>query len=300
MKRFLLALLFLTAAVTYGQDTTKYWKTEGNFTFNFAQAYFSNWSAGGENSFAGVPKLHFKADYNKNRFKWSNVLNLALGYTITGKSDPMKSEDLIELYSTMGYELHKNWYATFMLKFSSQFAKGYDYSTDSSTYISKFMAPAYLDFGPGIGYNLPDWLVINFSPATARFTFVNDERLADAGNFGLDPAVLDTNGNVITHADQLKFQFGAKLTAAIKYEIFKNVELGTSIELFSDYLDSPQNLIVNWKTLLRLKVNSWLNVDFNTELFYDDNVMFYDEAGIPEGPKVQFKQNLMVGLSLNF
>jgi hypothetical protein len=300
MKRVLLALLFLSATVTYGQDTIKHWKTEGSLTFNFSQAYFSNWSAGGENSFAGIPKFHFKADYTKNKFKWSNTLNLGLGYTITGKSDPMKTEDLIEFYSTLGYEFHKNLYATFMVKFSSQFAKGYDYSTDSSTYISKFMAPGYLDLGPGIAYNLPDWLVINFSPATARITFVNDQGLADGGNFGIDPAVYDTNGNVITHADKMKFQFGAKLTAAIKYEIFKNVELGTSLELYSDYLDNPQNLIVNWKTLLRLKVNSWLNVDFNTELFYDDSVMFYDEAGIPEGPKTQFKQNLMVGLSMNF
>jgi len=133
----------------------------------------------------------------------------------------------------------------------------------------------------------------------SRFTFVNDQGLADAGSFALEGAVYDTNNVLVSHAKKMKYQFGAKLTAAFNHEIFKNVELGTTLELFSDYLHNPQNVIITWKTLLRLKVNSWLNVDFNTELFYDDNVMFYDMNGIPEGPKVQFKQNLMVGLSLN-
>ncbi len=300
MKRILLIVFMFVTAYSFAQtkDTT-YWVTKGNLTFNFTQAYYSNWSAGGENSFAGLPKLNYSATYTKDRWKWANTLNLALGYTITGKSDPMKTDDVIEINSLLGYELKEHWYATFMLKFNTQFAKGYDYSADSSTYISKFMAPAYLDFGPGVAYNLPDWLVVNFSPLNSRFTFVNDEGLADGGNFGLDGAVKDTNGVILTHAKKMKFQFGAKLTVAIKKEIFENVELGTSLELFSDYLHNPQNVIVNWKTLLRLKVNPWLNVDFNTELFYDDNVMFYDVDGIPEGPKVQFKQNLMVGLSVN-
>lgn len=300
MKRILIIALVLSTALTYAQDTTTNWTTKGNISFNFNEAYFSNWSAGGDNSIAGLPKFSYEANYKKNKSIWNNNLNLGLGYTVTGKSKPIKSEDLIELYSMYGYQIHDNLYATVMLKFSTQFAKGFNYGADSTNYISKFMAPAYLDFGTGIAYTLPDWLSVNFSPLTARMTFVNDERLADKGSFGLDPAVVDSNGNVITHASKMKFQLGAKLTAAIKYEVVKNVELGTSLELFSDYLHNPQNVIVNWKTLVRLKVNSWLNVDFNTEMFYDDNVMFFDATGAPEGPKVQFKQNLMVGLGLNF
>ncbi|RLD91028.1 MAG: hypothetical protein DRJ09_02335 [Bacteroidetes bacterium] len=300
MKRILLIVLVFATSLTYAQDTTNYWKTKGSLTFNFNQSYFSNWSAGGDNSLAGLPKFNYQASYAKDKISWDNKLNLALGYTVTGNSKAMKSDDLIELYSLFGYKMKKNWYATIMLKFSSQFAKGYDYGVDSSTYVSKFMAPAYLDFGPGIAYKLPDWLTINVSPLTARMTFVNDQDLADAGSFGLDPAIVDSNGNIVTHASKTKFQLGAKLTAAIQYEIFKNVTLGTSLELFSDYLHNPQDVIVNWKTLVRMKVNSWLNVDFNTELFYDKSVKFYDAAGVDLGSKVQLKQNLMVGIGISF
>ncbi len=300
MKRILLITLVFLASLTYAQDTTSYWKTKGSLTFNFTQSYFSNWSAGGDNTLAGLPKFNFDANYAKDKISWDNKLNLALGYTAIGNSKAMKSDDLIELYSLFGYKMSKRWFTTVMLKFSTQFAKGYDYSVDSSTYISKFMAPAYLDFGPGVAYKLPEWLTVNISPLTARMTFVNDETLADAGSFGLDPAVVDSNGNIITHASKTKFQLGAKITAAFQHEVFKNVILGTSLELFSDYLHNPQDVIVNWKTLVRMKVNSWLNVDFNTELFYDKSVKFYDTAGVDLGPKVQLKQNLMVGIGITF
>ncbi len=300
MKRILLVVLVFAASFTYAQDTTNHWKTKGSFTINFNQSYFSNWSAGGDNSLAGLPKFNYEANYSKDKISWDNKLNLALGYTVTGNSKAMKSDDVIELYSLLGYKMKENWFATVLLKFSTQFAKGYDYSVDSSTYISKFMAPAYLDFGPGVAYKLPGWLTVNVSPLTARVTFVNDQTLADKGNFGLDPAVVDSNGNIVTHASQTKFQLGAKLSASIEHEVFKNVILGTSLELFSDYLHRPQDIIVNWKTLVRMKVNPWLNVDFNTELFYDKSVKFFDANGIDLGPKVQFKQNLMVGIGITF
>jgi hypothetical protein len=288
----------------YGQsqkpDSVKYWKTKGNLEFNFTQSYFSNWSAGGENSIAGLPKFRYEAIYTKDRFQWSNWINLALGYSLIGNSNIMKTEDNIELTTNLGYELHKNWYATILTKFNSQFANGYDYSKDSTNYISKFMSPGFVNIGPGIEYNNNKWLIVNFSPVNSRFTFVTDQKLANEGSFGLDPAEYDTIGNVITPAKKMKYQFGAKLTVAIKYEVFKNVILGTKLELFSDYLDNPQDIIVNWQTLVQLKVNSWLNVNFSTQLFYDKSFKFYDEAGNDLGPKVQFKEGFMLGLGFNF
>ena len=300
MKKFILFILLLGSFYSYGQkDTVKYWKTEGNLTLNFTQNYFSNWSAGGENSIAGLPKLHYQAIYNKDRLKWANYMNFALGYSLIGKSKIMKTDDKIEIISGVGYKIHKYWFAALHVKYSTQFAKGFDYAVDSTNYISKFMSPGYLNIGPSIDFNKDDWLIISFSPVNSRFTFVTDQKLADEGRYGLDGAVIE-NGVIITHAQKMKYQFGAKLTFAIKYEVFKNVILGTKLELFSDYLDNPQNIIVNWETLIELKVNSWLSVNFNSQLFYDDSVKTFDENGNPEGPKVQFKEGLMVGIGINF
>jgi len=85
-----------------------------------------------------------------------------------------------------------------------------------------------------------------------------------------------------------------------KYELFKNVNLGTKLELYSDYLDNPQNIDVNWQVGLLLKVNSWLNVNITSELKYDDDVIFHDNNGIPIGPRAQFNENMMLGVGINF
>jgi len=134
-------------------------------------------------------------------------------------------------------------YATLLLTFRSQFAKGYEYKTDSTIFVSKFMAPGTVDIGPGVEWKPNDYFMINFSPATVRWIVVNDERLADEGAFGLDPAVVDTAGVITEHAEKVKTMFGAKVLTTFKYEIFKNVEFATKLELFSDYLDNPQILM---------------------------------------------------------
>jgi hypothetical protein len=300
MKKFTLLILLLSSFLTYAQqDTVNHWKREGSFAINFTQSYFSNWSAGGENSLAFMPKLHYHTEYNKDKLMWATWSKFEIGYSLIGDSKIMKTEDKIELISDLGYKIHNNWYWNLGVKFASQFANGYDYAVDSTHYISKFMSPGFLNIGPGIEYK-KEWLIIVFSPINSRFTFVTDQRLADQGRYGLDPAIRDTNGIIISHAKKMKYQFGAKLTAAIKYEIFKNVTLGTKLELFSDYLDNPQNIIVNWETLVELKVNSWLNVNLSTQLFYDDSVEFFDYDGNPTGPKLQFREGLMIGIGVKF
>ncbi len=299
-KVFLLLLLFVAGVTVEAQnDTIKNWTVTNNLSLNFSQSYFSNWSAGGENTLATVGKYTVKADYLKGKHKWTNWLSLALGYSLIGNNQAMKTDDKIEFISSYGYEIHDHWYTTMVLTFKSQFAKGYDYKVDSSTYISKFMAPATIDIGPGVEYTPNDHFLLNISPAAGRWIIVNDERLADLGSFGLDPATVNQAGDTI-HAKRVKSMFGAKLLMAFNYEIFKNVNFTTKLELFSDYLKNPQNIDVNWQNGLVLKVNSWLNVNITSELIYDNDVIINDDAGNPLGPRTQFNENMMLGIGIKF
>ncbi len=162
------------------------------------------------------------------------------------------------------------------------------------------MAPGTIDIGPGIEWKPNKYFLVNFSPVTARWIIVNDERLADEGSFGLDPATVDSNGVIIKHAKKVKSMFGAKALIAFHYEIFKNVNFATKLELFSDYLNNPQNIDINWQTGITLKVNSWLNVNITTELIYDNDVIFKDISGNPIGPRTQFNENMQLGLAVSF
>lgn len=300
MKKLILSLfLIATLAIQAQTDTTHYWTTSGKTSLNVNQNYFSNWSAGGESTFGLIGKVTLNANYKKEIHAWTNYLDLSLGYSVIGQNNPMKTEDKIELISNYTRDIKKAWKFSVVGSFQSQFAKGYNYAVDSSHFISKFMTPAYLDFGPGIQYKPNDHFLINYSPLTGRWIVVNDQNLADAGAFGLKSAVTDSLGKVVTPAKKVRTMLGSKLIMILNYEVFKNVNLGTKLELFSDYLNKPQNIDVDWQVMLGLKVNKWLNVDISTQMLYDDDVMITDKNG-KVGPRVQFKQLMMIGLSYKF
>ncbi len=301
MKRIFILVLILSSFSLFSQDTIRVgnWEITGKISMNLSQSYFANWSAGGTSSLTTIGRYTMSANLNKNKHSWTNWLDLSLGYSLFLDVDPLKTEDKIEYITSYRYELHKHWYFTVMGKFASQFAKGYDYSIDSSTYISNFMAPAYIDIGPGIMYKPTDWFFVNLAPITPAWIIVDDQRLADSGSFGLEPAVFDDEGIVITHAKKVKTMFGAKLMVVLQKEVYKNITLGTKLELFSDYLDNPQNIDVNWQVLIGLKVNDWLNIDIQTTLLYDDDIMILDKDG-NIGPRVQFREFLMLSVGYAF
>ncbi len=301
MRKILFIILLSVSVAAFSQDTIRVgnWIIMGKVSMNFSQSYFSNWLAGGTSNLTVIGKYTMTANYKKDRHEWNNWLDLALGYNFFPDVDPLKTEDKIEYITSYRYQLAKSWYFTVLGKFSSQFAKGYDYSVDSTNYISKFMAPAFIDVGPGITYQPKDWFIFYLSPVTPAWIVVNDQRLADEGAFGLEPAVHDTAGILVSHAKKVKSMFGAKLMLVLSYEIVENVKVGTKLELFSDYLNNPQNIDVNWQVLVGLKVNSWLNVDLQTTLLYDNDIMITDKNG-NTGPRTQFREILMISIGYAF
>ncbi len=302
MKKALFTLFIFGITTTFAQDTIRVgnWEITGKISMNLSQSYFSNWSMGGTSSLTTIGRYTMSANFVKNKHSYTNWVDLSLGYTLFQDETPLKTEDKLEYITSYRYELHKHWYFTVMGRFASQFAPGYDYSVDSSNYISKFLAPAIIDLGPGIMYKPVDWFWVNLSPMNARWLIVDDQGLADLGSFGLDPAVIDTaTGAVITHASKVKTMFGAKLTMVAAKEVYKNITLGTKLELFSDYLDNPQAIDVNWQVLVGLKVNDWLNVDIQTTLLYDEDIMITDKDG-NTGPRTQFRELLMLSVGYAF
>ncbi len=301
MKKILFITLLFASVAAFSQDTIRVgnWTIMGKVSLNISQSYFANWSAGGISSFTPIGKYTMTANYKKDRHEWNNWLDLALGYNLFLDVDPLKTEDKIEYITSYRYQLAKSWYFAVLGKFASQFAKGYDYSVDSTNYISKFMAPAYIDVGPGITYEPKDWFTVYFSPVTPAWIVVNDQKLADEGAFGLDAAVYDTAGILVSHAKKVKSMFGAKMMIVLKKEVAKNITLGTKLELFSDYLDNPQNIDVNWQVLVGMKVNNWLNIDLQTTLLYDNDIMITDKNG-NIGPRTQFREVLMVSIGYTF
>ena len=283
-------------------DTTLGWKKGMVFGLNFSQASFSNWAGGGENSIAGNAILVAVAQYKGNKDFWNTGLFTTYGMIMKGGSTD-KSDDKLEINSLYGYEIGETkWFYSGIMNFKSQFTAGYA-GPEKNELVSNFMAPGYLNLGLGVTWKPADYFSLNIAPADAKFVFVLDQYLADKGDYGVEPAVYDENGNKIKDGKNMWFQFGAYVRLVFNKEVFKNVNVLTTLDLFSNYLEKPQNIDVNWDVLITMKINSWLSASLNTTLIYDDDVTFTRvlDDGTTEtyGPRTQFKEVFNLGLTFS-
>lgn len=297
----LISFLLFSSSTLMAQDTTlpKKWQKSGAVGLNFSQSHLSNWSAGGEDAINWQGILNYGINYADADKKWDNNLSLALGYSHLGESKAMKTDDKIEFNSLFGYEATEKLFYSLEFSFKTQFADGFDYKKDSSTPISGFMAPGYFTLGAGMQYVPNKYFSINFAPATARITIVNDQALADKGKYGVEPAVFDSIGGQyvkVKDGENTKFSFGAKLIAKLNIPLAENISFDSKLELFTDYLKNPQNIDVDWQNLITLKVNSWLSTNITAHLIYDDDIMITDKDD-NTGPRTQFKEVLSIGIS---
>ncbi len=302
MKHFtllLLALLSLNFLVAQEEESPKKWNRSGDIGLNFSQSHLSNWAAGGDNALNWQGIFNYTANYAFEKNKWDNNISLALGYSHLGDAKAIKTDDKIELNSLYGYKATEKLFYSLAFSFKTQFADGFDYKTDSTNRISGLFAPAYITLGLGMEYVPNELFSVNFAPVTSRLTIVNDQELADAGAFGVDPAEYDGNGVKIADGKTSRLELGTKISAKLDIKIAENVSFNSKLELFSDYLHSPENIDVDWQNLITMKVNSWLNANISAHLIYDDDIMITDKDG-NTGPRTQFKEVLSLGLSYKF
>lgn len=306
----LFALLVLTLSIrAQEKDSTKAWIKGGAFHLNFSQSSFTNWAAGGENAISGAGLLNLYSNYKKDKTTWDNSLDLVYGMVQSGKNPPRKNDDKIDFVSKYGHTSGlEHWYYSAFLNFKSQFTNGYNFPNDS-VIVSRFMAPAYVVGAIGIDYKPTDYFTVFISPLTSKTTIVNDQRLADEGAYGVNAARYDSVAGVyvlVEHGDLIRSEFGGFIKMEFKKDIAKNVNLATKLELFSDYLDHPQNIDVNWEVLIGMKINKFLVASINTQMIYDHDIpvpVKREVNGVMVegmGPRLQFREVLALGLSLKF
>jgi hypothetical protein len=286
---------------TQSADSTQGWKIGGVIDINLAQTSLTNWAAGGQNSFAVNGLLSTFANYKRNKTEWVNSLDLGYGLLKQGNTGYRKTDDKFDFLSKYGYEAFKNFYYAALFNFKTQMAPGYIYSDNNKEKISDLFSPAYLLVALGLDYKPSAHFSAFIAPLTGKLTIVNDKQLSDAGAFGVKPGQKSLS------------EFGGYLRAIytrndFKLDFLKNVTFTTKVDLFSNYTDNPQNIVVNWETLLSFKVNKFLSANINTQLVYDDKIKIpFDrngngviETGESIGSLIQFKEILGVGFSYNF
>jgi len=273
-------------------DTIKAWYLNGTAALSFSQATFSNWSSGGQNSLGLNSFLNLQANYKKGKHSWGNTFDMGYGFNIQGKmkdAKTTKSNDKLEITSAYGYSISKDnkWLLTLLVNFRTQFSAGYNYP-DDSTVTSNFMSPGYLVAGLGVTYAPVKWFSLFMSPSSGRFTFVLDKKLSDSGAFGVD------------RGKKMHAEFGPYVRADLNKDLSKTINLSTTVEFFTDYIEHFGNIDVNWSLLLTMKVNKWLAASIATQLIYDDHVKIKTAPTGEPGPRTQFKELFGIGLTYKF
>jgi hypothetical protein len=269
------------------------WRKGGLIAVNFSQVSLTNWAAGGQNSISGNSIINYFANYKRGNKVWDNNFDLAYGLSLQGKNPKLvKSDDRIDITSKYGWQASKKWYYSALFNFRSQFTNGYSYPNDS-VIISKFLSPGYVLLAPGMDYKPNEIFSLFLSPATLRFLIVADNLLSNAGAFGIDSG------------ETVKTEVGAFLKATFKKDLTATLNLQTSLDLFSNYLNNPQHIDVNWQTLLILKISRYISASLALQLLYDydTKITFYKDDGMTVdhiGPGVQFKEAIGIGFAYKF
>lgn len=291
------------------EDTIIGWKKGGSFSFNLAQTSLSNWSSGGQNSIAVNSLFHYSINYKNLKQSWDNSFDIGYGVLRQGEIRSfLKTDDKIDILSKYGRKVKKNLYYAGAINFKTQMAPGYN--QDDSTKISDFFAPAYILGSLGLDYKPIKSLSLFLAPFTSKTTIVNAQSLADQGLFGVTAATYDQNGNKLSNGKNVRNEFGGYIRMIYSKDDFninwlENIGITTKLDLFSNYLKNPQNIDVNWETLITLKVNKFISMSVNTHLYYDDDVSIQIDSnkdGIIDqrGPRLQFKEILGFGFSYKF
>lgn len=276
-------------------NTTEGWKFGAVANINVSQTALVNWAAGGESSIALNGIFSAFANYRKGNSSWDNSLDIGYGLLNQGKTNEFrKTDDKLDILSKYGRKAFKDFYYAGLINFKTQFSPGYNYTVTPYVKTSNLLAPAYLIGAIGLNYQPNSYFNAFVAPATGRLTIVNDDDLSAIGAFGVTPG------------EKLKSEFGGYIRAIysrndFKSELLKNVSLTSKIDLFSNYLNNPQNIDVSWENLIALKVNKYIVVSLNTHLLYDADIKFDTDAdGTLDIALVQFKEILGIGFSYKF
>ncbi len=247
-------------------DTISPWKFKGNASLLFNQSTFNNWVAGGENNISGNVGVNYDVNYKKNDWAWDNKFIASYGIVKTRTSAfAKKTDDRLEINSILGKQMSKYWYYSAFLNFRTQFTKGYVYERDENDAETRreytnFFSPAYLLVGPGMMYKRDENLRVNLSPATSKFTFVDKGfTLPDEAYFG------------VKQGESMRYELGFNASAYYKVDVIANVTFENILNLYSNYLEDPQNVDIDYQLNVVMRINRYLTTNLMFQTIYDDN-----------------------------
>lgn len=233
------------------------WTKKGTFTFLANQATFNNWLAGGQSNISGNIGLNYDFNYKSENWNWDNKIIAGYGLTKIKDQDVQKSDDRLIINSLAGRKAGGYWFYSLFFNFQTQFDSGIDLASGIKT--SHFFSPAYFQFGPGMMWKKSDNLKVNIAPATSKLIIVHPHFTEFGPSFGVE------------QGDSSRYEFGAAINAYYKFNLMENVSVENILNLYSNYLEDPQNVDLDYTLNVVMKINKYLTTNLAFQTIYDDN-----------------------------
>lgn len=260
------------------------WKTDLIGKLAGSQAGFQNWAEGGVNTLAISSGLDGVAERTSGGWNQKYQSRMTFGLV---KQDTMafrKAEDLIRLQATfqhMGSGTLDKFSPTVAFTARSQFASGFNYEKNPfkkkrplPVKVSDFLSPGTFSQAIGMTYQHSDYLSQRLGIG-GKQTVVLEEELRELYNLDDDQTV--------------RVEIGIEAYTEYEKEIFSNVNVKSTLGLFASF-NKPEAPDMFWETQVAMKVNSWLQVNFEWGVLYDEDV----------SNDIQLKEFFSVGVSYNF
>ena len=118
-------------------------------------------------------------------------------------------------------------------------------------------------------------MTINIAPATSKFTFVSDEF---SGKYGVE------------EGENTNIGLGFNLSGYFKFLLIENVTMENILSMYSDYLNKPGNVDIDYQMNYLINVNKYMNMRVALHMLIDDNA----------SSKIQIKEIFGLGVTYTF
>ena len=268
MKHFscLLLLCASTALAQPNPDTSR-WKHSVVAGLTATQVSYTDWAQGGENALAWTATLDGKSSLLPANYDWTTTYNFAYGNTKLGTQGIRKTDDKIDIASTLTYKVDVYVNPYIAATFKSQFSKGYTYDAlGNATEISDFLDPGFLTQSAGAGYQpIPE---VKTRLGAALREIVTNKFVNYSGG------------------EKTQVEGGLESVTEVDAKVDDNLFFKAKLELFSAFKKMDE-VVVRSDNTLTAKVSKYLSTIIN--------VQFIQER--PITPRTQVKQTIALGFS---
>ena len=266
------------------RDMNSPWRRQANLSLQLTQNYATeNWHQGAANAFAMLWAAKAFANYNKGNLSWENNAEWRVGVS-TVSGDTLRkmntTDDIFQIYSKFGYQLHKHWYVSMFADFRTNFFP--NFQKNSNHLNTTFLTPIRYNMGLGIDYKPLKGLSVNISPVTYKLTYA----------LNTDVERIDVNELGIETVNNMLNEVGSSVRVEWKWRPLREIELETKFYFFTNYKKVETELEID----VDFYINKYMSAKILLHPRYDGTV----ESTTDDKSRLQFKELISVGFAHTF